>query len=352
MEYSKQSLIILSTWIHPVMGGGELYLEKLIRPQSNFFNIYLISNNKTVIDYLFKFIIPIEEIYYRNNFLFNVASLFKLRKQLGKNHTVVLNGQGAFYYSLFSFVLFKKTVAIQHQLLTAEKSNIKRFLKIIALVFTNKVVTVSKPLADEINIYKSKTTIINNWVNLAFLERILSFKYQIFGDTLNLLYIARVEENKGIKDLVNAIKNVDNVHLTVLGNGTLTDWISSQNLKEKITLAGWQTDIIPFVNESHLLIQPSYVEGLPFVPIEMGVAGLPALLSDIPVHKEISKDGEFAFLFSVGSVESLTEQIKKLSLNRILLMGMSEKIKKHYQDNYLESDKFVNAYRRAFQIID
>jgi glycosyltransferase involved in cell wall biosynthesis len=352
MGTPKQSLIILSTWTNPVMGGGELYLEKLIRPQSDFFDIYLISNNKTVIDFLIKYTSPIVKNNLKNYFLFNLVALFQLRKKIGKRHTVVLNGQGALYYSFYCRLLFKNVVAIHHQQFDADRNALKRIIKILLLIFTNKIVTVSNSLAEELSIYKNKITVIYNWIDKTYKEKFSDFKYQSSGNSFNLLYVARVEENKGIKDLVNAIANIDNVHLTVLGVGTSTDWVITQNLNDKITMEGWQSDIIPFVKKAHLLVQPSHAEGFSFVPVEVGIAGLPALISDLNVHKEISGNGEFAFLFSKGSVESLTEQIEKLSLDRFLLTEMSNKIQKHYQDNFLESDKFVNAYREAFEISD
>ena len=69
-------------------------------------------------------------------------------------------------------------------------------------------------------------------------------------------------------------------------------------------------------NKSRLLVLPSIYEGFGFPPLEAVLCGCPALLSDIPVLKEINSDG--AYYFRNNNIDSLVGKINLLLENHTI----------------------------------
>lgn len=66
------------------------------------------------------------------------------------------------------------------------------------------------------------------------------------------------------------------------------------------------------IAESRGLISPSLAEAQPLAAIEAVMAGRPALLSDIPAHRELKEQVPDIVLFDPGSVESFTSGFARL----------------------------------------
>jgi glycosyltransferase involved in cell wall biosynthesis len=63
--------------------------------------------------------------------------------------------------------------------------------------------------------------------------------------------------------------------------------------------------------KAKLLVQPSFYEGFGLPPLEAMVLGTPALISDIPVFREIYKDYPVSF-FRSGDKEDLRKKMTEL----------------------------------------
>jgi len=63
---------------------------------------------------------------------------------------------------------------------------------------------------------------------------------------------------------------------------------------------------------SDILVLPSRSEGLSVVGVQALGMGLAMVLSNIGGNLELVRDGENGFLFPVGDVDTLTDQLRKL----------------------------------------
>jgi glycosyltransferase involved in cell wall biosynthesis len=54
------------------------------------------------------------------------------------------------------------------------------------------------------------------------------------------------------------------------------------------------------------------LEGLPLVSLEAMGNGVPCLFSDLPVHREITGDGQAAALFRTGDADDLRRKLQQL----------------------------------------
>jgi glycosyltransferase involved in cell wall biosynthesis len=235
--------------------------------------------------------------------------------------TVQLNG---FFESLLLAPLGLvgcKTIFTMHNPFETDRyswfRNPERFFPRLAskhsLRFATQVICVSEAVGDLARaiLPREKVKVIANWVDSPATFR------NVFATTKRpqLLFVGRVEEYKGVQFILAAMVEIPEVSLLVVGDGTyrpqLEEAASAAGLD--VRFAGFQADPSRFYKDSAIFINPSLgPEGLPLVSLEAMAYGLPCIFSDLPVHREITGNGEAAALFRCGDSDSLVEQIRQL----------------------------------------
>lgn len=139
----------------------------------------------------------------------------------------------------------------------------------------------------------------------------------------NLVFLGNLKKNKGLHTLIPAyrtlLKNPENkTTLTIIGNIDFrTKDKEIQNLindndNRIIFLRGASNEqVFKELAEAKALISPSEYEGLGLPPMEAMFLGTPAIISDIPVYREIYGDTPVRF-FKKGDVEDLARQLKDI----------------------------------------
>lgn len=79
-----------------------------------------------------------------------------------------------------------------------------------------------------------------------------------------------------------------------------------------VELIGFREDILPVYRESHLIVLPSYREGLPRTLIEGAACGLPLVASNVPGCREIVHHGANGLLVPVRDSSALAEALARL----------------------------------------
>ena len=72
-----------------------------------------------------------------------------------------------------------------------------------------------------------------------------------------------------------------------------------------IEYLGEQDDVRPFIAKSHVLVLPSYREGMPRTVLEAASMGRPAIVTDVPGCRQAVVNGETGWLCEVKNAESL-----------------------------------------------
>lgn len=138
-----------------------------------------------------------------------------------------------------------------------------------------------------------------------------------------ILFVGRFVKDKGIDYLIEAFNksNISKTHLLVIiGGPSENETNYSKKIKsyksEKILIPGffYGKDINKIITDAYCYVQPSFVEGLS--PIVLQVIGLKTniLVSDIKENMEIVRDKDFTF--TVGSVDSLKSKLNNLGIHR------------------------------------
>ncbi|MHA1264587.1 MAG: glycosyltransferase family 4 protein [Candidatus Helarchaeota archaeon] len=151
-----------------------------------------------------------------------------------------------------------------------------------------------------------------------------------------LLYVGRLEKEKGLLILLNAFKRLleknrlEYTELIFIGEGLfkqeLIDICNQLEISEKVIFLGWlpRKELKYYYNACDLLIYPSFIEGSPLALIEAMKCGLPIIASDIPGLDELVIQNKTGLLFKAGSSNDLQEKIYKLLQNH----GIREKFEK------------------------
>jgi glycosyltransferase involved in cell wall biosynthesis len=151
-----------------------------------------------------------------------------------------------------------------------------------------------------------RTTVIPNWVS-----RIPPYRARSSDSTpaRHLLYAGRLERYKGLYLLLEALRGVPNVRLTVLGEGSYREELEQLSAGMDVRFEGFQSPE-KYYADADIFVMPSVgPEGLPMVSIEAMAHGLPCLFSDLEVHREITAAGTAGMLFRSGDAEDLRQKL-------------------------------------------
>ena len=125
-----------------------------------------------------------------------------------------------------------------------------------------------------------------------------------FRNGLNLVFVGRVEKNKGIEDLfkifqkIGGMKNINS--LKIIGESKRENYYREKAIvtSPKISILGSlnRKDIFKIYADSHVLILLSKSEGFPKVIMEAGVFGCVPIVSNFSGISEIIKHGFEGFI--------------------------------------------------------
>lgn len=158
---------------------------------------------------------------------------------------------------------------------------------------------------------KGKSTVLYNWINDAFFKT--AVKTCISTDTFKLVAVGNLRYPKNYPYLIEAFKQMPrNVTLDIYGDGPLKEELQRDitNYNLNINLQGAQQHIYEKLPLYDAFILSSFYEGQPLSLLEAIACGLPALLSDIPVLREVA--GENAVYFNLSDPGDLIKKIESI----------------------------------------
>jgi glycosyltransferase involved in cell wall biosynthesis len=305
---------ILMVSVGPLYGGAETYYVKLAKMLAERFDLAALVVDPKLCNQLRALGIttwkiggnrPVRAI---SRYLGIAISLSRAIRGF-KPAVVHLNGQGESYLAPVCWLLGVPAITTRHSALDNCISAFKRYLVIGSLRTVKRIVCVSSVLMRQLAgvLDETKLLVIPNWIDPV--PQALPYLPPRPGEVFRLLYVGRLIREKGIFDLIEAVRQLGNVSLSIVGEGADAKEASVCASGLPITFHGFQADCSPFYRDAHLLVFPSYREGQGLVPIEAMAHGLPCLLSDILVNRESADHEQAAELFKCGNVEDLARKI-------------------------------------------
>ena len=164
-------------------------------------------------------------------------------------------------------------------------------------------------------------------------------QYEISKKEKYILYVGRLEEIKGIKTLIAAIKGTK-ILLKIVGSGNATEELKEIVEKEGINNAEFlgfknKKEVFELIFNSLYGVCPSeWYENFPFSVAETFLFSKPVIGSNIGGIPELVIDGKTGSLFEHGNIIELQEKLLLLWNDTTKTQLMGENARKHAYDLY------------------
>lgn len=184
------------------------------------------------------------------------------------------------------------------------------------------------------------------------LKKFIPLEYPEEKNEIRFLFIGRIMRTKGVFELFECARcmraKYKNIFFDVVGwdDDGLAGEIEKAAREGTIVFHGKQNNVIPFIQQAHCIVLPSYFEGTSNVLLEAAASARPVIATDVPGCKETFEDGITGFSCKAKDVKSLETAIEKflrLSHEEKAAMGKKGRLKmqKEYDRNIVV-DRYIN----------
>ena len=180
----------------------------------------------------------------------------------------------------------------------------------------------------------SNTCILTNF---RVFDDSISLNRPITKKELSCVYFSRICENKGILDLITAVKRVNekqglHICVDIYGDIQFDDKKEFLELMDKnICYCGTidQKESYSTLSKYDLFVLPTkyYGEGTSGALVESLIAGTPVLVSNYSQSKELVIENYNGFFFDLADLGSLEQKLKDIYLRKDQLLEMRENVK-------------------------
>ncbi len=243
------------------------------------------------------------------------------------------------------------------------------FLKIDGFIAVNK---------SAVNFYLENYGDLNKPIAIIHNSPIFNFKNKISGNIKDvrtqiglkngeklLVYTGAIGQNRGVPEIAEAIKPLDDVHFCIMGPqkepalSFFKSHVKKLGMVDRVHILPpvphWEvTQTIKTADCGISFIQPSclnYYYCLPNKLFESALAGLPMIVTDLPEMKNFVETEQVGLVTPAGDVTALTQTIKKMLANTQKYKPTKEKLD-HIQKTYgwpAQAEKLVKLYQEILK---
>lgn len=181
-------------------------------------------------------------------------------------------------------------------------------------------------------IRSEKIVVIYNSVNIEKFAQNSHDAIKTFRDSIGVsdiflcTCIGRLVPQKNIPLLIDAIAEIPDIHLALIGTGPLEEelkkYADRMNASRRIHFLGARHDIPTILQASDCFVLPSLYEGFGIVVAEALASGTPVILNNFSVAPELITDGKEGYI--INTKDALIEKILYLKNNPDIRNTMSQ----------------------------
>ena len=167
--------------------------------------------------------------------------------------------------------------------------------------------------------------------------------------------VLRIMKDKGIEEFLTAAEQIhqkDNrCHFTLAGEyeaetkEKYKPWVDRLVEQGILNYLGYISNVKEVMADSHVIIHPSYHEGLSNVLLEAAACGRPVLASDVSGCRETLQNGISGDLFTAQDTESLILAIEKMLSYTEEKRQVMGKCGREYVEDHFDRNIVVEHYR-------
>lgn len=281
--------------------------------------------------------------------------IFSLRKQL-KNLLSTKKFDGIIYWSNIHLPIIRNvldgypvTLAVHFGNPVVYNSKVLLKNLVLNFIYSSKIQTTIFACSDYVRKSISKDAYYRKFESVFLLNPAAPvvenpYKKNKTNDTFfDIGMVARLDKIKDHKTLIlgfsQVIKKHSNCRLHLVGDGVLKtelmELVSQLNLSDYVIFYGNQSDVYSYLQQWDLFaFSTTENEGLGNVVIEALANGLPVLVSDLPMMREILADNEAGEYFKLANAEDLALKIQNTITNKEKLGLKSNLSFNLFQDNF------------------
>ena len=255
--------------------------------------------------------------------------------------------------------MFRKKILLHvhggRYVLAKPKAFLLKILIHIFFKYSNSILALSNKektaLVENYNLCNNSVTVLSNGISISSL---VELSEKSFVSKLSILYLGRIDANKGLKEILAALEilvaeNLD-FEFCVCGTGPQKDSflvecrrILGDKLKYKgIVFGNLKQQVL---KDSHLFLLPSYFEGLPISLLETMANYVVPIVTPVGSMPDVVKSGKNGFL--VNSVDDIVNVIFEMSKNRDRLVQIADNAAQYVRENY-SMDEYVNRINKLY----
>jgi glycosyltransferase involved in cell wall biosynthesis len=171
----------------------------------------------------------------------------------------------------------------------------------------------------------------------------------------SMVYVGRISHEKGVETLIDAVKDIGDIQLKIIGDGPLKGFLEDKIRKEgigNVAFLGYRTgrELHDEIRRSMFLVIPSeWYENNPRTVIEAFALGKPAVGARIGGIPELVRDWETGLTYLSGDVADLHEKISMMINDKDKISEMGKRARKLVEQE-LNADVYYQNLMKIYKI--
>ncbi len=175
------------------------------------------------------------------------------------------------------------------------------------------------------------------------------------GDSFDdyILYFGRLDPEKGVMTLLQAMKRLPRLKCVIVGNGSqmteLQDWVKQHQLQNVVfTGSKWGDELKPYLAKARLVVVPSlWYEPSPYVVYQSLATGKAVVGANIGGIPDLINNEETGLIFEAGNSEDLAVKLEGIAFDIPQLQQMGRAARRWTEVNLdptIYYDKLMALY--------